>query len=161
MRNAPAQVRFLAILFLLIVSAATLNAASTSPDAPKAVLFRADTPGEGLTQEQLTSSMNETVRAMGLSDRELPRVLVLSLSKDAAETMGTRISEAHRNTSNGSVYYEVWLVDKTPLVDLACALQTVLERHFEQTYTEAERRSIVKRVLRFVRATVSAKKYPR
>ena len=150
-----------ALLLAVILSAAAASATDIPTGTPSVVLLRAGGAGTGITQEQLITSFKETARAMHVADRELPKVMALYLSKDAARTLGASTTQAHRNTSDGRVYYEIWLVEKAPLVDCAIAMQTILERHFAQTYTDAERRTIITRVLRYVGSTVSAKSYDR
>jgi hypothetical protein len=101
------------------------------------------------------------VRELGLEGKDLPRIMVVHVSKNAGKAAGVPANRVRRNSAGdlSDVYYEFWIVGPSNAAAYAISLETVLESEFELKLTAAERDQVLARVVRALDATVSAKSF--
>jgi hypothetical protein len=140
----------IALLFFLVTLCAGQSGRKVvvvaSPDAPGVI-----------TGDKLTECFLRLAREWKIPQKDLPNIVVFHVSKKAAETAFVdRDTAIRRNTagSDGSEYFEVWLVGK-PELKYVLALQNVLEYQFGLRPTEKQRNEVVDWVGRIEDATIS------
>ena len=153
------------VLVLLLFISPTLFAADALASAPANLVFLESTDTRGrLPQERITTCLGQLVREMQLLGREMPHILVFHVSEKAGRAAGILRPDLHHTSvrintpadAPTALYYEVWLVGDGSPAEYTIALESILERHFDLKLTEAERRQVSARVLRFLANTVSA-----
>jgi hypothetical protein len=144
------------VLLVLLGSSAVFAADNFNRSAGNLV-FVESSDAKGVEKQKIASCVGLLVREMNLGGRDLPRVLVLHVSENAAKALEVH-SSIRRNSSKdqGDVYYEFWVVGKARAIDYTVAMQALLQEHFQLQMTEAERKQVVARVVRILNATVSA-----
>jgi hypothetical protein len=155
-------VRFLLASTGLLVLAFLAALASASTDIPPvSSVFASPDLAHPLTRDRLALCIVETGRAMRLSDREAPQILILQLSRAEARRAGMSnnlmLSNRSKDPSRPHRFYEVWLVGPDGLSDMAQAVVSIFEVHFDVKLTPEQRADTVKRVLIHIGNTVDAK----
>jgi hypothetical protein len=98
-----------------------------------AVVTSPDAPGH-FSLSEFSSCMWSLMILMKLSDRAMPRVLIVHVSDQVAAAFGVGRTCVIRHNRTSEVepprYYEVWLVGTPDISNYVMALLAILEDHF-------------------------------
>jgi hypothetical protein len=146
-----------AATIILCASFAASALPPPEPDAANLVFLESSDAQGKLPRSKLVSSMSELVRQMKLAGKKLPRLLVVHVSSQDANTVGVRQNAMRHNTGDlYDEYYELWIIGDAHPAEYTAAFEQMLERHFSLEMTEAERKRVITHVVRYLDATVSA-----
>jgi len=152
-------------LILVILFTPSTSLAANGPEAgsPSLIFLESVDARGALQQERIGTRLAQLVREMQLAGREMPNILVFHVSEKAGRAAGIRRSDIgntsvriNSNHTSSVVYYEVWLVGDGSPAEYTIALENILEHHFELKLTDAERKQVGARVIRYLLNTVSA-----
>ncbi len=133
------------IVFLLLTSSLLLAQPENAPNIAM-VVTSADVE-EPLTNADLNLCLRETARVMKVEGTERPQMVVIQLSSSVAKQLGLRQTFLMVNSlGKPKNMYEVWLVGREPLFDLARAVAMVYEFHYGMNYDPMTRGSIVAQI---------------
>ncbi len=111
-----------------------------------AVVSSPDAPGQ-FSVAEFSACMWNLAAMMKLSDRSMPRILVMHVSDTVAARFGVgRTGVIRHNRSNAAEplsYYEVWLVGVPDVCNYVAALLGILEDHFLLEISSQERQRAV------------------
>ncbi len=101
------------------------------------------------------------LQQQGLSDQELPNIVVVHVSRSEAAAAGVRDNVVRWESVNGSPrkYYQLWLIDECDVAHYVVAFQTIITTAFALSTSDQEQDAVRLRVLRTLNATISAKQH--
>lgn len=107
-------------------------------------------------RRKLEQCLHLMVHELGLEGRELPRTIIYHISQRSANYLGIDGSAMYRNTGSGHVRYEVWVVGEPSHFTYSYLFLNVLTSEFKLSMLEADRVSLLHRVVTRLSATIDA-----
>ena len=145
----------LLVAFVLATST-LLPGQSRNFDERLIILSSSDAPGS-ITPQRLASCLQQLVHEWSLDERALPQIMLVHASKKVA--LKVRVTDAIAIRKNGvhgnaTEYFEIWVVGEPQLRAIVIALENVLEAHYQLHFTDAQRNTVIARVVRMQDATI-------
>ena len=149
------------LIALLLAGGGSRSA--TAADEPSVIYVESGSAGHGLQAEKIENCVRLLIRELGVEGKPLPTIVVVHVSaRDAAraglKNIAAKVLLNYQAETSKDPYYELWLAGEPATYDYVYALYFILVRHFGQHHTESEQKSTIARVVRWMDATVSAKK---
>lgn len=147
-------------LTTLLLSGGVATAADT---ATNVIYVESDGMARSIGQEKIANCVRLLQHEMGIDGKTLPTIVVIHVSRREGDRAGLKkVAAKLRINSDRELadkpYYELWLAGDTTTYDYVYSLHYLLQQHFALRETEAEQKSTIARVVRWMDATVSAKK---
>jgi hypothetical protein len=163
MRNFLRHLRRACGIGILAVGSGLSAPPATAQDAPALLYVESAAAPRGIQQERLETCLRLLMQDLGLSNQPLPLIAVVHIGEAEARRAGLQnVSVKLRlNTdpaADAQPYYELWLVGEPRTADYTFSLDYLLERHFSLQREPAAQQATVARVVRFLDATVSARR---
>ena len=144
------------VLFPLLLCALSSPAAAQNPADSLLFLDGPGAPGK-VVHERLVTCLNLLVRELELGGKQLPPIVVLHVSSQAARAAGVEHTTVLSNTPEvGPRGYNFWIVGKPTYIEYTAAMYDILEDYYSVRLPEPERREIMTRVIRVLQNTISA-----
>lgn len=147
---------FLTILILSCIGTAQVQL-TPSHQVQHALAFidSPDAPGT-LDANHLRQCFSLLAQRLKLPDSDLPHVVVIHVSPEAAHAADVRASCVRRNAAGNSQYYEFWIVGRPKPAEYARFLYTIFEQHYNLTLSIGEQQQVAAFVTRLMSSTVNA-----
>lgn len=145
-------------LIFLAVLLFALPVFASAPGPEILILSAPDAPGR-ISAERIATCVRLIAEDLKVSHQDLPRILVLHVSRKTGVAAGVNHTTVRRNYdphSDQTLYYELWIVGEPSDVDYSVAAFNILENRLGQKVEEKQRLAIMQRALRFLQSTVSA-----
>ena len=122
------------------------------------VMKSVDAPGK-VTVERIATCLRLMALELKLSDKDLPLIVVLHVSRKGAAAAGmdrTKVRRSFDANTGQTLYYELWIVGEPRIADYCAAVMRILENHLGQAIDDKQRITIMQRAVRYLENTVSA-----
>ena len=152
--------KFVYRALLLILAVGFVAYGSPLPDEVSGKLIFLESPDAGhLESQKVATCFSMLIHELRLEGKDLPTIVVVHVSEKTGKAAGVPASSVRRNLSGGpgNIYYEFWIVGQGNAAVYAVYLEVLLERHFALKLTDTEHADVLRRVVRMLNATVSAR----
>lgn len=145
------------VLFLLFLTSLAVGQSQSPYSGGHLTLLHSSDSHHPLTEKQLKDCRDQLVKAWKLDKSDLPNIVVFQVSKDSAgAALVTEKVTVRQNYSrkDNKGYFELWINGEPNLRAVIVGLQTILERHFSLQVRDAQRTTVMNRVLLLEDATI-------